>query len=97
MFWRILLFIILLPVFLLVLKFIFEGGTPMHFDPFSMVVAIVAISVLGGILSEILKTRKDFNTSSQKELVEIKQHIAKIEADIADIKEQIADFIIKTN
>ncbi len=69
----------------------------MRFDPFSMVVAIVAISVLGGILREILKTRKDFNTSSQKELVEIKQHIAKIEADIADIKEQIADFIIKTN
>jgi len=71
--------------------------TFMIFNPFSMVVAIVAIAVFGGVLREMVRQRKDFNNVSQKELIEIKHHIAQIEADIADIKEQIADFIIKTN
>ncbi|MBD3184104.1 hypothetical protein GF312_17600 [Candidatus Poribacteria bacterium] len=62
---------------------------------FSMVVAIVAISVFGGILREFVKSRKDLNNAAKKDLDEIKQHIAQIEEDIADIKEQIADFIIK--
>jgi len=66
-------------------------------EPFSMVVAIVAIVMATGVLREFVKNRTNFNTASQKEMVEIKQHLARIEADIADIKEQIADFIIKTN
>jgi membrane protein implicated in regulation of membrane protease activity len=62
---------------------------------FSMVIAIVAISVFGGILREFVKSRKDLNSAAQRDLTEIKQRIAQIEADIGDIKEQIADFIIK--
>jgi cell division protein FtsB len=61
----------------------------------SMVVAIVAISVFGGILTEFVKSRKDLSSAVQKDLTEVKQRITQIEADIADIKEQIADFIIK--
>jgi uncharacterized membrane protein len=71
------------------------GG--MFMEPFSMVVAIVAIVMVTGVFREFVKRRNDFNSVSQKEMVEIKQHLARIEADIADIKEQIADFIIKTN
>jgi cation transport ATPase len=67
-----------------------------HMDPFWMaIVTIVAISVFGGILREFVKSRKNLSSIAQKELTEIKQHIAQIEVDIADIKEQIADFIIK--
>ena len=62
---------------------------------FSMVIVIVAISVFGGILREFVKSRKNLNSTAQKDLAEIKQRIAQIEADIGDIKEQIADFIIK--
>jgi len=65
-------------------------------SPFSMVVAIVAIVMITGLFREAIKRRHD-TAASQKDLVEIKQHMAQIEADIADIKEQIADFIIKTN
>jgi len=79
-------------------------GTPfmgitegMFMGPFQMVVAIVAIVTLAGVLREFIKRRHDLNSVSQREMVEIKQHLARIEADIADIKEQIADFIIKTN
>ena len=61
----------------------------------SMVVAIVAISVIGGILREFVKSRKELNSATQKDLADIKQRIAQIEIDIADIKDQIADFIIK--
>ncbi len=64
------------------------GGIP-------VIVMIVAIVVFGGILRELAKNRKDLKGATQKELVEIKEHIARIEADIGDIKEQIADFIIK--
>ncbi len=69
----------------------FIGGM----SPFSMVVAIVAISVFGGILREFVKSRKNLNSAAQRDLVEIKERIAQIEIDIGDIKEQIADFIIK--
>jgi peptidoglycan hydrolase CwlO-like protein len=69
----------------------------MFMEPFSMVVAIVAIVMVTGVFREIVKQRHDFKSVSQKEMIEIKQHLAGIEADIADIKEQIADFIIKTN
>jgi hypothetical protein len=62
---------------------------------FSMVVVIVAISVFGGILREFVKSKKDLSNSVKHDLDEMRQRIANIEADIADIKEQIADFIIK--
>jgi hypothetical protein len=62
---------------------------------FSMVVVIVAISVFGGILREFVKSKKDLSNSVKRDLDEMGQRIANIEADIADIKEQIADFIIK--
>ena len=60
------------------------------------VVAIVAVVMLAGVLREFIKRRNVFS-ASQKEMEEIKRHLAIIEADIADIKEQIADYIIKTN
>ena len=62
---------------------------------FSMIVAIVAISVFGGVLREFVKSKKDVDSAAQKDLAEIRQRVAQIEADIGDIKEQIADFIIK--
>ena len=72
-------------------------GTFMNFaNPFSMVVAIVAIVSVMGLLRELVKRRRDSSVSN-KELVEIKQRLTGIEAELSDIKEQIADFIIKTN
>ena len=71
------------------------SGVLGRMDPFWMaVVTIVAISVFGGILREFVKSRKELSVR-QEDLAEIKQRIMGIEADIADIKEQIADFIIK--
>jgi len=68
-----------------------------HMDsPFSMVVAIVALVMITGLLKEAINRRHD-QSASKKELNEIRQSIAQIQADIADIKEQIADYIIKTN
>ena len=63
------------------------GGIP-------MIVILVAIVVLGGILRELAKNTRNFNRASRKDIDEIKDHISQIEADIADIKEQIADLII---
>ena len=63
------------------------GGIP-------VVVMIVAIVVFGGVLRELARSSKNLNRKSQKDLDEIKQRISQMEADIADIKEQIADFII---
>lgn len=69
----------------------------MHFaNPFSMIVAIVAIVMITGLFRDMIKRRHDFS-ASHKELIEIKQRLTSIEAELADIKEQIADFIIKTN
>lgn len=79
------------------LPFDMTEDTFMHFEnPFSMIVAIVAITSIVGLLRELVKRRHDFSASN-KELVEIKQRLTGIEAELADIKEQIADFIIKTN
>jgi len=79
------------------LPFDMKEDTFMHFaDPFSMVVGIVAIVMITGVFREMIKRRRDFSVSN-KELVEIKQRLTAIEADLEDIKEQIADFIIKTN
>ena len=61
---------------------------------FAMVVIVVAISAAGGVLREFAKRSKSLNRTFQKDLDEIKQRISQIEADIGDIKEQIADFII---
>jgi peptidoglycan hydrolase CwlO-like protein len=72
--------------------FIFMSG---GISVFTMILGIVAISVFGGVLREFVKNRKSLNDAAQKELSEINQRITKIEADIADIKEQIADFIIR--
>ena len=72
---------------------IMEG---IHMGPFSFVVAIVALVMVTGLLKEAIKQRQN-STASKKDLEDIKLHISQIEADIADIKEQIADFIIKTN
>ena len=72
-------------------------GTFMNFaSPYSMVVAIVAIGCVAGVLEKLIRRRHDFSVSN-KELVEIKQRLTGIEAELSDIKEQIADFIIKTN
>lgn len=68
------------------------GGSARAMNPFSMVVAIVAIAVFGGVLREFAKGGGKKNSKS--ETVELNERIARIEADIGDIKEQIADFII---
>ena len=68
------------------------GSSARMMNPFSMVVAIVAIGVFGGVLREFAKGGDKKN--SKNNMVELNEHIAQIEADIADIKEQIADFII---
>ncbi len=64
-----------------------SGGIP-------MIVMILAIIVFGGVMKEYVKSRKDISRTSQRDLEEIKQRISQIEADIGDIKEQIADLII---
>ena len=66
-----------------------------NMNVFSMVVVIVAISVFGGVLREFVKSKKNADKSVQGDLAEIKQRLAQIEADLEDIKEQIADFIIR--
>ena len=63
------------------------GGVP-------VIVMILAIVVFGGVMKEYVRSKKDLNRTSRNDLNEIKQRISQIEADIADIKEQIADLII---
>lgn len=85
----------ILALFSIELPFSMVEGIPMG-NPFSMVVAIVAIVMITGLFRDMIKRRHEFS-ASHKELVEIKQRLTSIEAELADIKEQIADFIIKTN
>ncbi len=59
-----------------------------------VVVMILAIIVFGGVMKEFVRSRKNINRTAGRDLDEIKQRISQIEIDIADIKEQIADFII---
>jgi uncharacterized integral membrane protein len=74
----------------------FHSMEEFHMNPFSFVITIIALVMITGLLKEAIKQRQ--NTASyKKDLDEIKLHISQIEADIADIKEQIADFIIRTN
>jgi len=68
------------------------GNFARMMNPFSMVVAIVAIGVFGGVLREYVKGGD--KKPGKGETTELSERIARIEADIADIKEQIADFII---
>lgn len=63
------------------------GGVP-------IIVMIIGIIVLGGVMREAVKSRRNDSRASRKELDGIRQSIVQIEADIADIKESIADFII---
>ncbi len=71
-------------------------GVSMHIaNPFSMVVAIVAIAVFSGVLREALKNRRERSKTDQTEMAEVRQRMSRIEADIGDIKEQIADILIK--
>ena len=84
---------IVLLIILLVVALGFVGGFPHAMNPFSMVVAIVAITVFGGVLKEYGKDGG--KKAGKNDMTELNQRISQIEIDIADIKEQIADFIIK--
>ena len=66
------------------------GGVP-------VIIVLVAIGAFAVIMREFVKNSKESSRTSRKDLADIKQRISQIEADISDIKEQIADFIIKTN
>ena len=54
---------------------------------------LAVLIVLGAILHSSLKAK---NRASNQELQALQNDIGQIKADIEDIKEQIADFIIKT-
>ncbi len=62
-----------------------------------LVFAFVISIVLGPliIIFSYLAWRR--RTVNKRELQDIRNEIARVRADIMDIKEQIADFIIKTN
>ena len=61
------------------------------------VVSVIAVVFLGpitiGVAASLLKRR----VINKRELQALGNDIAQIKTDIGDIKEQIADFIIKTN
>jgi len=89
---RVLIIIVVIAVLISHFGTTFTGMGGMFMDG---VVAIVAVVMFAGVLREFIKRRNVFS-ASQKEMEEIKRHLATIEADISDIKEQIADYIIKT-
>ncbi len=62
-----------------------------------LVFAFIVSIVLGPlvIIFSYLAWRR--RTVNKRELQDIRNEIARVRADIMDIKEQIADFIIKTN
>ncbi|HEX5006135.1 MAG TPA: hypothetical protein VFV70_03415 [Hyphomonadaceae bacterium] len=53
----------------------------MHFDPFSMVVAIVAISVGAGVVNNWIKMKQTTRRSADqdRELAEVKAEVAKLQ------------------
>ena len=61
------------------------------------VLSLISVVVLGpiviGVTASLLKRR----AISKRELQDLRNDIAQIKADIGDIKEHTADFIIKTN
>jgi hypothetical protein len=59
-----------------------------------VIVIIVAIGALAVVMREFARKARDVNRTSRRDLEEIKQRMSQMEADIGDIKEQIADFII---
>ena len=61
--------------------------------PFLILGPLVLLIVLGAILYSSLKAR---NSTSNQEMQVLQNDISQIKTDIQDIKEQIADFIIKT-
>lgn len=63
------------------------------------VLAIIAIVVLGPILIGVTYSlsKHKHRGASRQELQAIQDDIAQIKADVADMKEQFADFIIKTH
>ncbi|MBM3211924.1 hypothetical protein FJZ33_06885 [Candidatus Poribacteria bacterium] len=87
--------VVLIVIAIIMIIAFISGGAGAVANPFSMVVAIVALALFSGVIREIIKNKKEHNRFDKTELAEIKQCMAKIESDIADIKEQIADFLIK--
>jgi hypothetical protein len=85
---------IVLVVIILIVALGVVGSFARSMNPFSMIVAIVAISVFGGVLREFAKDGGG-KKAGKNDMAELNQRIAQIETDIADIKDQIADFIIK--
>ncbi len=63
----------------------------MNFDPFSMVVAIVAISVGAGVINNYLKMKQatQRNADQDRELAEVKSEMARL-ADRVNVLEKIA-------
>lgn len=63
----------------------------MNFDPFSMVVAIVAISVGAGVINNYLKMKQatQRNADQDRELDEVKAEMARL-ADRVKVLEKIA-------
>jgi hypothetical protein len=63
----------------------------MGFDPFSMVVAIVALSVGAGVVNNWIKMKQatQHNTDQDRELGEVKAEVAKL-ADRVRVLEKIA-------
>jgi len=84
---------IVLVIIILIVALGLVGGFARAMNPFSMVVAIVAIGVFGGVMKEYAKDGG--KKGSKNDMAELNQRISQIETDIADIKDQIADFIIK--
>jgi hypothetical protein len=84
---------IVLVVIILIVALGVVGSFAHTMNPFSMIVAIVAIGVFGSVLREFAKDGS--KKAGKDDMAELNQRISQIETDIADIKDQIADFIIK--
>lgn len=63
----------------------------MNFDPFSMVVAIVAISVGAGVVNNWMKMKQatERNVDQDRELADVKAEVARL-ADRVKVLEKIA-------
>jgi hypothetical protein len=59
--------------------------------------SILAIVVLGPIVSGIAYSLLKRRSVAKRELEALRSEIAQIRADMGEIKEQFADFIIKTH
>lgn len=61
------------------------------------VLSIIAIVVLGPIVSGIAYSLLKRRAITKRELEALRKDIAQIKVDMGEIKEQFADFIIKTH